>query len=129
MDSTLTASSSTAAYAAASLVLGVASVAGYHFYSNRYVQVLFVLVLRMYRLFLFIPYRRRLPDYPKLTGVPNPQPLPDFDITTAKPRPYRPFRWDYHQTMCASRLLPSLPFALTDIHLPLWLILDPSYQH
>lgn len=40
------------------------------------------------------------PDYAALSGVPLPSPLPDFDITQAMPRPYRPFRWSYHQTMC-----------------------------
>lgn len=39
-------------------------------------------------------------DYFELTGVPPPTPLPDFDIDNALPRPYRPFRWKYHQTMC-----------------------------
>jgi hypothetical protein len=39
-------------------------------------------------------------DYFALTGVPPPKPLPDFDIDKALPRPYRPFRWKYHQTMC-----------------------------
>lgn len=42
----------------------------------------------------------RFPDYATLSGVPLPSPLPNFDITKAKPRPYRPFRWPYHQTMC-----------------------------
>lgn len=40
------------------------------------------------------------PDYATLSGVPLPAPLPDFNIDTAMPRPYRPFRWAYHQTMC-----------------------------
>jgi hypothetical protein len=40
------------------------------------------------------------PDYAALTGVPDPQPYVNFDITQAIPRPYRPFRWAYHQTMC-----------------------------
>lgn len=40
------------------------------------------------------------PDYATLTGVPLPNPYVDFDITRALPRPYRPFRWAYHQTMC-----------------------------
>jgi len=39
-------------------------------------------------------------DYFKLTGVPSPKPLLDFNIEEALPRPYRPFRWQYHQTMC-----------------------------
>jgi hypothetical protein len=40
------------------------------------------------------------PDYATLSGVPLPAPYTDFDIKTAMPRPYRPFRWQYHQTMC-----------------------------
>lgn len=38
-------------------------------------------------------------DYFILTGVRAPVPLLDFDIDQAKARPYRPFRWEYHQTM------------------------------
>jgi hypothetical protein len=40
------------------------------------------------------------PDYATLSGVPLPKAYPEFDIKKAKPRPYRPFRWNYHQTMC-----------------------------
>jgi hypothetical protein len=40
------------------------------------------------------------PDYATLSGVPLPNPYLDFDIKKAQPRPYRPFRWAYHQTMC-----------------------------
>jgi hypothetical protein len=40
------------------------------------------------------------PDYAKLSGVPLPVPLKNFDVDAALPRPYRPFRWAYHQTMC-----------------------------
>lgn len=40
------------------------------------------------------------PNYAALSDVPLPSPLVDFDITKAMPRPYRPFRWSYHQTMC-----------------------------
>ena len=29
-----------------------------------------------------------------------PQPYHGFDIDKARSRPYRPFRWAYHQTMC-----------------------------
>jgi hypothetical protein len=42
------------------------------------------------------------PDYSTLSGVPLPKPYPDFDIKKALPRPYRPLRWAYHQTMCMS---------------------------
>ena len=45
------------------------------------------------------------PDYAELSGVPLPKPYEEFKIETALPRPYRPFRWVYHQTMCTS-LLP-----------------------
>lgn len=40
------------------------------------------------------------PDYAALSGVPLPKAYPEFDINTAMPRPYRPIRWAYHQTMC-----------------------------
>jgi hypothetical protein len=40
------------------------------------------------------------PDYAALSGVPLPQPYHEFVIDKALPRPYRPFRWAYHQTMC-----------------------------
>lgn len=40
------------------------------------------------------------PDYATLSGVPPPEPWKEFQIETALPRPYRPFRWAYHQTMC-----------------------------
>jgi len=40
------------------------------------------------------------PEYSKLSGVPLPEPYTEFNLETAVPRPYRPFRWAYHQTMC-----------------------------
>jgi hypothetical protein len=40
------------------------------------------------------------PDYAALSGIPLPKAYEDFKIETALPRPYRPFRWAYHQTMC-----------------------------
>jgi hypothetical protein len=41
------------------------------------------------------------PDYAQLSGVPHPQPCSgEFDIHRASFRPFRPFRWGYHQTMC-----------------------------
>lgn len=40
------------------------------------------------------------PDYSKLSGVPLPEAYKEFEIEKALPRPYRPFRWPYHQTMC-----------------------------
>lgn len=42
----------------------------------------------------------RFPDYAALSGVPLPCPYHNFNIATACARPYRPFRWPYHQTMC-----------------------------
>lgn len=41
-----------------------------------------------------------LPDYSALSGVPLPNAYEEFKIEKALPRPYRPFRWNYHQTMC-----------------------------
>jgi hypothetical protein len=40
------------------------------------------------------------PAYDILTGVPNPAPYKAFNHLTALARPYRPLRWNYHQTMC-----------------------------
>ena len=40
------------------------------------------------------------PAYDILSGVPLPEPYINFDPSRAVPRPYRPFRWAYHQTMC-----------------------------
>ncbi len=43
----------------------------------------------------------RFPDYALLSGVRAPTPCgPDFDISRAVFRPFRPFRWKYHQNMC-----------------------------
>ena len=42
------------------------------------------------------------PDYSKISGVPLPEAYKEFEIEKALPRPYRPFRWAYHQTMCMS---------------------------
>ena len=44
------------------------------------------------------------PDYATLSGVPLPEAYPEFDIRTAKPRPFRPVRWAYHQTMCTLKV-------------------------
>ncbi|PLN78030.1 hypothetical protein BDW42DRAFT_202315 [Aspergillus taichungensis] len=46
------------------------------------------------------------PDYAQLSGVPLPQVYDGFDIEKALPRPYRPFRWSYHQTMSLTKLEP-----------------------
>lgn len=46
------------------------------------------------------------PRYDILSGVPLPETYEEFRPDTALPRPYRPFRWAYHQTMC--RYHPSL---------------------
>ena len=40
------------------------------------------------------------PDYAELSGVPLPNEYKGFKLDQAMPRPYRPFRWMYHQTMC-----------------------------
>jgi len=45
------------------------------------------------------------PDYATLSGVPLPQEYEGFDITKARSRPYRPFRWAYHQTMCKRNII------------------------
>ncbi|KAI4722075.1 hypothetical protein E4T48_01689 [Aureobasidium sp. EXF-10727] len=56
------------------------------------------------------------PDYAVLSGVPLPAAHTDFDIKTALARPYRPFRWPYHQTMSYKKLEPDY-----------WLELDKDY--
>lgn len=40
------------------------------------------------------------PDYATLSDIPLPSEYKKFDIKTALPRPYRPYRWPYFQTMC-----------------------------
>ncbi|KAJ4363614.1 hypothetical protein N0V83_009910 [Neocucurbitaria cava] len=57
------------------------------------------------------------PDYATLSGVPLPSPYPEFDIRKALPRPYRPFRWAYHQTMSLTKLEPDW-----------WLELENTYE-
>ncbi|KAI1354701.1 alpha-1,2-mannosyltransferase [Xylaria sp. FL0043] len=57
------------------------------------------------------------PDYGRLSGVPMPNPYPDFDIDGAIPRPYRPFRWPYHQTMSLMKLEPDW-----------WIELESTYK-
>ncbi|KAK0647111.1 hypothetical protein B0T16DRAFT_458975 [Cercophora newfieldiana] len=49
----------------------------------------------------------RFPDYALLSGVRPPVPVaPDWDISKAKFRPYRPFRWRYHQHMALMKFEP-----------------------
>ncbi|KAI0888226.1 uncharacterized protein GGS22DRAFT_94900 [Annulohypoxylon maeteangense] len=57
------------------------------------------------------------PDYSTLSEVPMPKPYLEFDINKAKPRPYRPFRWAYHQTM-----------SLTKLETDWWLELESTYK-
>ncbi|KAI1777344.1 hypothetical protein F4818DRAFT_345527 [Hypoxylon cercidicola] len=57
------------------------------------------------------------PDYSALSEVPMPQPYLEFDINRAKPRPYRPFRWAYHQTM-----------SLTKLETDWWIELESTYK-
>ncbi|KPM34258.1 hypothetical protein AK830_g12316 [Neonectria ditissima] len=57
------------------------------------------------------------PNYAALSGVPPPSPLTNFNIDTATPRPYRPFRWAYHQTMSYKKLEPDF-----------WIELESSYR-
>jgi len=58
----------------------------------------------------------QFPDYATLSGVPLPEPHPTFDINKALPRPYRPVRWPYHQTMSLTKLDPNY-----------WLELESTY--
>ncbi|KAI1473010.1 uncharacterized protein F4812DRAFT_411263 [Daldinia caldariorum] len=57
------------------------------------------------------------PDYSVLSEVPMPQPYLEFDIDRAKARPYRPFRWAYHQTM-----------SLTKLETDWWIELESTYK-
>ncbi|KFA53801.1 hypothetical protein S40293_01732 [Stachybotrys chartarum IBT 40293] len=57
------------------------------------------------------------PDYAKLSGVPPPTPVADFNLDKSTPRPYRPFRWSYHQTMSLQKLEPDY-----------WLELENTYR-
>jgi len=57
------------------------------------------------------------PNYAALSGVPLPEAYKEFNIDTAKPRPYRPFRWAYHQTM-----------SLTKLETNWWLELESTYK-
>ncbi|KAL4872450.1 hypothetical protein BDV12DRAFT_193540 [Aspergillus spectabilis] len=57
------------------------------------------------------------PDYAALSGVPLPRTYHEFDIERALPRPYRPFRWAYHQTMSLTKLEPDW-----------WLELENTYR-
>ncbi|KAJ5609331.1 hypothetical protein N7528_009898 [Penicillium herquei] len=57
------------------------------------------------------------PDYATLSGVPLPSPYHAHDIDKAKPRPYRPFRWAYHQTM-----------SLTKLETDWWIELESTYR-
>ncbi|KAI9665149.1 MAG: hypothetical protein M1831_002159 [Alyxoria varia] len=57
------------------------------------------------------------PNYAALSGVPLPEEYKNFDIDKALPRPYRPFRWAYHQTM-----------SLMKLDTDFWLELEKSYK-
>lgn len=58
------------------------------------------------------------PDYAALSEVPLPKPAEDFDIGTAQPRPYRPLRWPYHQTMGKTPILVRDCHADPDVSIP-----------
>ncbi|KAJ9501170.1 hypothetical protein LTR67_000323 [Exophiala xenobiotica] len=57
------------------------------------------------------------PDYSTLSGVPLPEAYPEHDIDKACARPYRPFRWTYHQTMSLTKLEPNW-----------WIELEKTYK-
>ncbi|KAJ7632220.1 hypothetical protein FB45DRAFT_746378 [Roridomyces roridus] len=84
--------------------------------------LLLAVVLALGLAFSAKPIHRRLfhaiPDYFTLTGVRRPKPVPsDFDIDKAKARPYRPFRWEYHQTMSLKSMDPDR-----------WIELESTYK-
>ncbi|KAJ5280400.1 hypothetical protein N7478_005772 [Penicillium angulare] len=57
------------------------------------------------------------PDYAKLSGIPLPEAYHEHVIEKALPRPYRPFRWAYHQTM-----------SLTKMETDWWIELESTYK-
>ncbi|CAJ2505126.1 Uu.00g125200.m01.CDS01 [Anthostomella pinea] len=57
------------------------------------------------------------PGYSTISEVPMPNPYREFDISKAKARPYRPFRWTYHQTM-----------SLTKLETDWWIELESTYK-
>ena len=76
------------------------------------------------------------PSYAKLSGVPLPQAYTECKVEKAIPRPYRPFRWAYHQTMCGSSgsYFSShaanhwTQIALTKLESDWWLELESHYK-
>ena len=50
--------------------------------------------------------RQRIPDYSKLCGMDAPRVIHNFNLAEACARPYRPFRWPYHQTMSLKKMNP-----------------------
>ncbi|KAM7210510.1 Protein of unknown function (DUF3445) domain containing protein [Rhypophila decipiens] len=61
----------------------------------------------------------RFPDYAILSGVRNPLPVgPDWDINKATFRPFRPFRWGYHQHMALMKFDPDYWVELERNYLP-----------
>ncbi|KAG5642849.1 hypothetical protein DXG03_002026 [Asterophora parasitica] len=71
----------------------------------------------LYTIYKLFFVKQPPPDYFKLSGVPRPTPRWDFDIDKAKARPYRPFRWEYNQTMSLEKLDPDY-----------WLELESTYR-
>ncbi|KAI5811321.1 hypothetical protein DFH27DRAFT_21579 [Peziza echinospora] len=59
----------------------------------------------------------KYPDYETLSGVSWPNECKGFDPDRSLPRPYRPFRWKYHQTMALSKMEPDW-----------WLELESTYK-
>ncbi|KAG8425918.1 hypothetical protein J3459_008612 [Metarhizium acridum] len=57
------------------------------------------------------------PNYAALSEVPLPHAANDFDIATARPRPYRPLRWPYNQTMAIQKMEPDY-----------WIELESTYE-
>ncbi|KAG2020503.1 hypothetical protein CC2G_005836 [Coprinopsis cinerea AmutBmut pab1-1] len=61
-----------------------------------------------------------------------PRPLPDFAIAKARARPYRPFRWNYNQTMgewCQRKqgAMVNLELALMALDPDWWIELESTY--
>ncbi|KAK3994277.1 hypothetical protein QBC44DRAFT_262383 [Cladorrhinum sp. PSN332] len=61
----------------------------------------------------------RFPDYSVLSGVPHPEPVSSsWDVSRAIFRPFRPFRWNYHQHMALMKYDPNWWVELTSSYVP-----------
>ena len=83
----------------------------------RIAAVVAIVALAAYTVNWIIRRKKSIPDYFELCGIAPPRPMDQFDLAQANARPYRPFRWPYHQTMSLMKMHPSF-----------WLEIDASYH-